>query len=111
MPRANLKLRDVIMNENGQIIEIEVFDMEKRESFKMGRIEDIHGDVKKVEFDLSDGRHITGEVNLTKYRRVSDLLAYGKLFQPVMNANINGNYKAVYFLNKSSVVGAVELDD
>jgi hypothetical protein len=110
MARTQLKLKDVVLNTSGQVIEIEVFDMDKREAFKMGRIEDIHGDVKKVEIDLSDGRHLTGEVNLTKYRRVSDLFAYGKQFQPVMNANINGNFKPVYFLNKAFVVGANEIE-
>ena len=108
MAKTQLKLKDVILNTAGQVIEIEVFDVEKREGFKMGRIEDIHGDVKEVDIKMSDGQRITGKVNLTKYRRVSDLLMYGKQFQTITDAIVDGVKKDVYFLNKNFVVGIEE---
>jgi len=108
MSRTQLKLKDVVLNTTGQVIEIEVFDIERREAFKMGRIEDIHGDVKEVDIKLSDGQRITGKINLTKYRRVSDLLMYGKQFQTITEAIVDGVKKDVYFLNKSFVVGVEE---
>jgi len=107
--RTQLKLKDVVRNEQGQIIEMEVFDVSRRDGFTMARIEDIHGDIVDVEIEMSDGKHIEGQVNLTKYRRVSDLFAYGKQFQPIINAKVNGKPRGVFFINKAFVVGAQEI--
>jgi hypothetical protein len=106
-----LKLINVERNSQKCIIEVEIFDNERLERIKLARVEDVHGDVKAVIIDLINGKQVRGKVNLGKYKRVSDLFAYGKQFQPVFDADIAGARNKTIFINKNHVVWAEEVKE
>jgi len=110
MGKTQIRLKNMERNGNGEILELEVWDPETKQLVRLVRSDDIHGDEKNVRIKFTDGSKINGTVNMSKYKRVSDLFAYGKRFQPVFNATADGGDNLTLFLNKDQVVWAEEVN-
>lgn len=104
-----MTLKNLNRDARGNIIEMDIFDVETRTTVKMARSQDVHGEEKKVHIKMTDGTKVTGRVNLGKYPRVSDLFAMGKRFQPVFDCIASGVEGKVLFINKDQVVHVEEI--
>ena len=109
MAASKLLLKGKERNTNGSLLEMTVHDAETKETVRLVRSDDIHGVEQAIRVKLTDGTRISGIVNMGKYKRVSDLFAYGKRFQPVYNATTDGLENKILFINKDMVVWAEEV--
>lgn len=106
-----LILVNVERNRNDSILELEIRDPKTGEKIRLQRIDDMHGDEKQVRIKLADNSRITGIINMGKYKRASDVFAYGRRFQPVYNATVDGAEDRTLFIHKDHVIWAEELGD
>ena len=106
---SKILLKGMERNAGKSMLELTIYDPETKETVRLVRSEDIHGDEQAIRVKLADGSRITGIVNMGKYKRVSDLFAYGKRFQPVYAATTDGLEGKILFVNKDQVVWAEEV--
>jgi len=107
-----LKLLKIERDKQGHISILDVFDAKTSKKYRMVNADQGNTEtmvIQKVALKLVDGTKVIGKVNLGKYPRVSDLLAYGKSPIPVFDATTAGVQGKTVFINKDHVCSSWEV--